>query len=58
MGLRRLYEIPGVEVIYPASERDGTLRKGFAIRRGSFQSGPLWPCSLFRRDPKRGHCPL
>ncbi len=30
-GLRRLYEIPGVEVIYPASERDGTLRKGFAI---------------------------
>jgi biotin carboxylase len=30
-GLRRLYEIPGVEVIYPASERDGTLGKGFAI---------------------------
>jgi biotin carboxylase len=30
-GLRRLYEIPGVEVIYPASERDGTLRKGFAV---------------------------
>ena len=31
LGLRRLYEIPGVEVIYPASERDGMLRKGFAI---------------------------
>jgi len=31
LGLRRLYEIPGVEVIYPASERDGLLRKGFAI---------------------------
>jgi biotin carboxylase len=30
-GLRRLYEIPGVEVIYPASERDGMLRKGFAV---------------------------
>jgi biotin carboxylase len=31
-GLRRLYEIPGVEVIYPASERDGILRKGFTVR--------------------------
>jgi biotin carboxylase len=31
LGLRRLYEIPGVEVIYPASERDGTLRMGFAV---------------------------
>jgi biotin carboxylase len=31
LGLRRLYEIPGVEVIYPASERDGMLRKGFAV---------------------------
>jgi biotin carboxylase len=31
LGLRRLYEIPGVEVIYPASERDGMLRMGFAI---------------------------
>lgn len=31
LGLRRLYEIPGVEVIYPASERDGVLRKGFAV---------------------------
>jgi biotin carboxylase len=31
-GLRKLYEIPGVEVIYPASERDGCLREGFAIR--------------------------
>jgi biotin carboxylase len=31
LGLRRLYEIPGVEVIYPASERDGTLCKGFAV---------------------------
>jgi biotin carboxylase len=31
-GLRRLYEIPGVEVIYPASERDGLLRQGFVIR--------------------------
>jgi len=30
-GLRRLHEIPGVEVVYPASERDGPLRKGFAI---------------------------
>ena len=30
-GLRRLYEIPGVEVIYPASERDGILRQGFVI---------------------------
>jgi biotin carboxylase len=30
-GLGRLYEIPGVEVIYPASERDGCLRAGFAI---------------------------
>jgi biotin carboxylase len=30
-GLRRLYEIPGAEVIYPASERDGVLCKGFAI---------------------------
>jgi biotin carboxylase len=30
-GLRSLYEIPGVEVIYPASERDGMLGKGFAI---------------------------
>jgi biotin carboxylase len=30
-GLRRLYEIPGVEVIYPASERDGVLREGFAV---------------------------
>jgi biotin carboxylase len=30
-GLRRLYEIPGVEVIYPASERDGALRQGFVI---------------------------
>jgi biotin carboxylase len=30
-GLRRLYEIPGVEVVYPASERDGLLRKGFAV---------------------------
>jgi biotin carboxylase len=31
LGLRGLYEIPGVEVIYPASERDGMLRKGFAV---------------------------
>jgi succinoglycan biosynthesis transport protein ExoP len=31
-GLGKLYEIPGVEVIYPASERDGCLREGFAIR--------------------------
>jgi biotin carboxylase len=31
-GLRSLYKIPGVEVIYPASERDGKLREGFAIR--------------------------
>jgi len=31
LGLRGLYEIPGVEVIYPASERDGILRKGFAV---------------------------
>jgi biotin carboxylase len=31
LGLRGLYEIPGVEVIYAASERDGMLRKGFAI---------------------------
>jgi biotin carboxylase len=31
LGLRSLYEIPGVEVIYPASERDGILRKGFAV---------------------------
>jgi biotin carboxylase len=31
LGLRRLYEIPGVEVIYPASERDGMLRIGFAV---------------------------
>ncbi len=31
LGLRRLYEIPGVEVIYPASERDGMLRRGFAV---------------------------
>jgi biotin carboxylase len=31
LGLRKLYEIPGVEVIYPASERDGMLRAGFAI---------------------------
>jgi biotin carboxylase len=31
LGLRRLYEISGVELIYPASERDGMLRKGFAI---------------------------
>jgi biotin carboxylase len=30
-GLRGLYEIPGVEVIYPASERDGALRQGFVI---------------------------
>jgi biotin carboxylase len=30
-GLRGLYEIPGVEVIYPASERDGYLRAGFVI---------------------------
>ncbi len=30
-GLRELYEIPGVELVYPASERDGPLRKGFAI---------------------------
>jgi biotin carboxylase len=30
-GLRKLYEIPGVEVIYPASERDGALRQGFVI---------------------------
>ncbi len=30
-GLRRLYEMPGVEVIYPASERDGSLCKGFVI---------------------------
>jgi biotin carboxylase len=32
-GLRKLYEIPGVEVIYPASERDGLLRKGFTVRQ-------------------------
>jgi biotin carboxylase len=31
LGLRNLYAIPGVEVIYPASERDGMLRKGFAV---------------------------
>jgi biotin carboxylase len=31
LGLRRLYEIPGVEVVYPASERDGMLREGFAV---------------------------
>jgi biotin carboxylase len=31
LGLRRLYEIPGVEIIYPASERDGMLRQGFAV---------------------------
>jgi biotin carboxylase len=31
-GHRKLYEIPGVEVIYPASERDGFLRQGFSIR--------------------------
>lgn len=31
LGLRGLYAIPGVEVIYPASERDGILRKGFAV---------------------------
>jgi len=30
-GLRKLYEIPGVEVIYPASERDGLLGQGFVI---------------------------
>jgi biotin carboxylase len=30
-GLRSLYEIPGVEVVYPASERDGLLRQGFVI---------------------------
>jgi biotin carboxylase len=31
LGLRRLYDIPGVEVIYPASERDGMLCTGFAV---------------------------
>ncbi len=30
-GLRRLYEIPGAELIYPASERDGILREGFVV---------------------------
>ena len=30
-GLRKLHEIPGVEVVYPGSERDGLLRRGFAI---------------------------
>ena len=30
-GLHRLYKIPGVEVIYPASERDGNLCRGFVI---------------------------
>ena len=30
----QILRIPGVEVIYPASERDGTLGKGFAIREG------------------------
>jgi biotin carboxylase len=30
-GLRRLYEIPGIEVLYPASERDGFLRRGFTV---------------------------
>lgn len=35
-GLRRLYEIPGAEIIYPASERDGPLREGFVI--GEVQS--------------------
>ena len=30
-GLRELYQIPGVELVYPASERDGPLREGFAI---------------------------
>ena len=30
-GLRRLYGIPGAEIIYPASERDGLLREGFVI---------------------------
>jgi biotin carboxylase len=30
-GLRGIYEIPGVELVYPASERDGMLREGFAV---------------------------
>jgi biotin carboxylase len=30
-GLRSLYGVPGVEVIYPASERDGFLRQSFVI---------------------------
>jgi biotin carboxylase len=30
-GFRKLCQIPGVEVIYPASERDGPLRQGFTI---------------------------
>lgn len=30
-GLRRLYGIPGAEIIYPASERDGLLREGFVV---------------------------
>jgi biotin carboxylase len=30
-GVRKLYRIQGVELIYPASERDGLLREGFVI---------------------------
>jgi biotin carboxylase len=30
-GLRSLYRIPGAELIYPESERDGVLKEGFQI---------------------------
>ena len=30
-GLRSIYGLPGLEMIYPASERDGDLRRGFQV---------------------------
>ena len=30
-GVRRIYDIPGLELLYLASERDGSLRPGFSI---------------------------
>jgi hypothetical protein len=30
-GMRKLYGIPGLELLFPGSERDGSLRPGFDI---------------------------